>query len=317
MARETKAHRTPEPPEMELQETRKAPWWEIALICATGVVLFVLYMWVGVYKGGVTPPKTNLLRSRDLVWHERFDNISRQLDRCEDQMTQLEVRDDRIYRSVYGMDEVPGPVRLAGLSGDNRYDELLGTSVLDIVKRVDVLEKRVSIQSESFDEVEHLQQTAGDRAAHIPAIPPISTDPATYHFSSPFGYRSDPFWGFSKLHTGMDLSCKPGNPVYATGDGVIYKVETDPHKGYGLNIIIEHGFGYRSRYAHLSRIDVVAGQKVSRGDCIGASGNTGRSSGPHLHYEVLYRKDYVNPAQYFDMSLSPEDYYTLVRRPEE
>ena len=307
----------PEYPEMELQEARKSLWWEMALICGTGLVLFLLYMLIFVQVKGATPPKTNLLRSKNMVWHERFDEISRQLDHFEDQMAQLEVRDDRIYRSVYGMDQVPQGVRLAGLGGEARYDELLGTSVLDIVRRVDVLEKRVCIQSESFDEVEHLQQTAGDRAAHIPAIPPISTDPATYHFSSPFGYRSDPFWGFSKLHTGTDLSCKPGNPVYATGDGVVYKVEKDRHKGYGLNIIIDHGWGYRSRYAHLSRIDVEAGQKVSRGDCIGASGNSGRSSGPHLHYEVLYRKDYVNPALYFDMSLSPEDYYTLVKRPEQ
>ena len=304
-------------PEIELQETRKAPWGEMALIFGTGLALFLLYILFFVQVKGVTPPKTNLLRSKNIVWNERFHEIDRQLDRYEDQMAQLEVRDDRIYRSVYGMDEVPQGVRLAGIGGENRYDDLLGTSVLDVVRRVDVLEKRVCIQSESFDEVEFLQRTAGDRAAHIPAIPPISTDPATYHFSSPFGYRSDPFWGFSKLHTGTDLSCKPGNPVYATGDGVVYKVEKDPHKGYGLNIILDHGFGYRSRYAHLSRIDVVEGQKVSRGDCIGASGNSGRSSGPHLHYEVLYRKDYVNPALYFDMSLSPEDYYTLVKRPEQ
>lgn len=309
-------HTVPEPPEVELQETRKAPWWEMALIFGTGLALFLFYLFFFVQVKGVTPPKTNLLRSKNIVWHERFHEIDRQLDRYEDQLAQLEVRDDRIYRSVYGMDQVPQGVRLAGLSGENRYDDLLGTSVLDVVRRVDVLEKRVCIQSESFDEVEFLQLSAGDRAAHIPAIPPISTDPSTYHFSSPFGYRSDPFWGFSKLHTGMDLSCKPGNPVYATGDGTVYKVEKDPHKGYGLNIILDHGFGYRTRYAHLSRIDVEPGQKVSRGDCIGASGNTGRSSGPHLHYEVLYRKDYVNPAHYFDMSLSPEDYYTLVKRPE-
>lgn len=302
--------------EIEIQETRKAPWWEMALIFGTGLALFLLYILVFVQVKGVTPPKTNLLRSKNIVWHERFHEIDRQLDRYEDQMAQLEVRDDRIYRSVYGMDEVPQGVRLAGLSGENRYDELLGTSVLDVVRRVDVLEKRVCIQSESFEEVEHLQQSAGERSSHIPAIPPISTEPGTYHFTSPFGYRSDPFGGYSKLHTGMDLSCQPGNPVYATGDGVVAKVESDPGKGYGLNILLDHGFGYQTRYAHLSRIDVVAGQKVSRGDCIGMSGNSGRSSGPHLHYEVLYRKDFVNPAQYFDMSLSPQDYFTLVRKPE-
>ena len=154
-------------------------------------------------------------------------------------------------------------------------------------------------------------------AAHIPAIPPINTDPSTYRLSSGFGYRSDPFTGASKRHTGMDFACKPGNPIYATGDGVVVKVATDRKTGYGFHVEIDHGFGYRTRYAHMSRIDVSVGQQLRRGDCIGTTGNTGRSSGPHLHYEVMYRKDYQNPALYLDMDISPQDYFNMVRKPEQ
>ena len=143
----------------------------------------------------------------------------------------------------------------------------------------------------------------------------MSIDRNTYHMSSPFGFRSDPLLGYTKRHTGMDFACPPGNPIYATGDGVVVKVAHE-RKGYGNHVEIDHGFGYMTRYAHMSKIYVELGQKLSRGDCIGLSGRSGRITGPHLHYEVMYRKDYVNPALYMDLDMSPEDYAGLVRKPE-
>ena len=179
----------------------------------------------------------------------------------------------------------------------------------------DIIEKRAYVQSKSFDDITILQNSAGDMAAHIPAIPPMSTDRNTYHMSSPFGFRSDPLLGYTKRHTGMDFACPPGNPIYATGDGVVVKVAHE-RKGYGNHVEIDHGFGYKTRYAHMSEIFVEEGQKLLRGDCIGLSGKSGRITGPHLHYEIMYRKDYVNPALYMDLDISPKDYYELVRRPE-
>lgn len=307
----------PETLTYERQTTPKKEWWSFPLVGSLGLVFFILYIWLNASVLGSPLPKTAILRYQNSEWKTRIDQMSQQLDQYEEVISQLEIRDDRIYRSVYGMDEIPPSVRLAGFGGENRYEDLKGTSLLGVTHRLDVLEKRLFIQSKSFDEIAHLQKSAGDMAAHIPAIPPINTDPSTYRLSSGFGYRSDPFTGASKRHTGMDFACKPGNPIYATGDGVVVKVVTDRRTGYGFHVEVDHGFGYRTRYAHMSRIDVSVGQQLRRGDCIGTTGNTGRSSGPHLHYEVMYRKDYQNPALYLDMEISPKDYFSMVRKPEQ
>ena len=296
---------------------KKSHWgWKLIGVSLASVALFVFYMWFYVTVLGLDLPKTAILKRQNADWNTHIDQMSQQLDRYDELLSLLEVRDDRIYRSVYGMDEIPQPVRMAGLGGKNRYTALEGTSLYGITRRLDVLEKRAFIQSKSFDEVSLLQQTAGDMAAHIPAIPPMSTDPSTYRLTSPFGFRADPLYGYNKQHTGMDFACPPGNPIYSTGDGVVIKVEHEL-KGYGNHIEVDHGFGYVTRYAHMSVTAVEEGQVVKRGDYLGRSGRSGRVTGPHLHYEVIYRKNYVNPALYMDLSISPADYYTMVKRPED
>lgn len=298
-----------------IQEASIKDWWKMVLVLLGGILMFLFYMWIYVYVLGLDLPKTAILKRRNMDWRVRVDSLSRHMDRQEEMLSLLEVRDDKIYRSVYGLDEIPQAVRGSGLGGENRYQNLKGTSLEAVVRRQDIIEKRAYVQSKSFDDITVLQQTAGDMAAHIPAISPVNTDRHTYHMSSPFGYRSDPLLGFRKRHTGMDFACPPGNPIYATGDGVVVKVAHE-RKGYGNHVEIDHGFGYMTRYAHMSKIYVELGQKLSRGDCIGLSGRSGRITGPHLHYEVMYRKDYVNPALYMDLDMSPEDYAGLVRKPE-
>ncbi len=279
-----------------------------------GGMLFLFYMWFYVFVLGADLPKTAILKLQNAIWSTRVDQMSKQLDRYDQLLSLMEMRDNRIYRSVYGLDEIPQAVRGSGLGGEHRYAALEGTALLDITRRLDVLEKRAYIQSKSFDDVAAVQQTAGDMASHIPAIPPMNTDPATYRMSSPFGYRSDPLMGYTKRHTGMDFACPPGNPIYATGDGVVVLAVYD-HSGYGRHIEIDHGFGYVTRYAHMSRLDVEEGQVVRRGDCIGLSGRSGRITGPHLHYEVIYRDNYVNPAWYMDLDMPSKDYMEMVRKP--
>ena len=279
-----------------------------------GGVLFLFYMWFYVFVLGADLPKTAILKLQNAIWSTRMDQMSKQLDRYDQLLSLMEMRDNRIYRSVYGLDEIPQAVRGSGLGGEHRYAALEGTALLDITRRLDVLEKRAYIQSKSFDDVAAVQQTAGDMASHIPAIPPMNTDPATYRMSSPFGYRSDPLLGYTKRHTGMDFACPPGNPIYATGDGVVVLAKYD-HSGYGRHVKIDHGFGYVTRYAHMSRLDVEEGQVVRRGDCIGLSGRSGRITGPHLHYEVIYRGNYVNPAWYMDLDMPSKDYMEMVRKP--
>ncbi len=287
---------------------------QLLLSFIVGGMLFLFYMWFYVFVLGADLPKTAILKLQNAIWSTRMDQMSKQLDRYDQLLSLMEMRDNRIYRSVYGLDEIPQAVRGSGLGGEHRYAALEGTALLDITRRLDVLEKRAYIQSKSFDDVAAVQQTAGDMALHIPAIPPMNTDPSTYRMSSPFGYRSDPLLGYTKRHTGMDFACPPGNPIYATGDGVVVLAKYD-HSGYGRHVEIDHGFGYVTRYAHMSRLDVEVGQVVRRGDCIGLSGRSGRITGPHLHYEVIYRGNYVNPAWYMDLDMPSKDYMEMVRKP--
>lgn len=298
-----------------LREMPDKEWWKVVPVLLGGIVFFILFMWIYVQVLGMDLPKTAILKRRNMDWRARMERLSTNMNQQEELLSMLEVRDDKIYRSVYGLDEIPPEVRGSGLGGESRYEKLAGTSLEAIVRRQDIIEKRAYIQSKSFDDIMILQSSAGDMAAHIPAIPPMNTDPSTYHLSSPFGYRSDPLLGFTKRHTGLDLACPPGNPIYATGDGVVVKVAHE-RKGYGNHVEIDHGFGYKTRYAHMSEIFVQEGQKLQRGDCIGLSGKSGRITGPHLHYEIMYRKDYVNPALYMDLSIPSKDYFELVRKPD-
>ena len=287
-------------------------------VLAAGALLFVLYMVFSVWVVGMDLPKTAVLRRQNADWQSRLEQMGARLDRDEEVMSLLEVRDDRIYLSVYGMDEIPAAVRNAGIGGNDRYPQLLALDRGHILRRtalrLDRLEKQAYVQSKSYDDIFALAREAGDKATHIPAIPPMSTAPNTFHLSSPFGYRSDPITGENKMHTGMDFSCSPGNPVYATGDGTVILVENDFY-GYGNHIEVDHGFGYVTRYSHLGDMFAYVGQKVRRGDCIALSGKSGRVTGPHLHYEVLYRDGYVNPSAYMDLDISPKDYDAMVRKP--
>ncbi len=286
------------------------------LLFAGSVAMAVLYIWLFTSVLGYDLPKTAFLKAERARWDARMDLMNTKLDRCEESIEALRVRDDDIYRSIFGMNEIPAGVRNAGIGGVDRYSFLDGLESDDRLKntalRIDRLTRKVYVQSKSFDEVAAVSKTAGDMASCIPAIPPIVPDPSRYKMSSPFGYRTDPFTGASRMHTGLDFAMKIGNPVYATGDGVVEAVKFE-FFGYGNSITIKHGFGYETIYAHLNSVKVIEGMKVKRGDCIGESGKSGRSSGPHLHYEVVYKGRKVNPANYLDMSMSVQEYSDMLR----
>ena len=287
----------------------------LATLFVVSVVMTVFYFWIYVSVLGLEPPKTLILKKENAEWCSKMEVMNRHLDQYEAALESLQMRDDGIYRSIFGMNEIPSEVRNAGFGGVNRYahydladsDGLLKNTAV----RLDVLTKKTYVQSRSFDEVAQLSKRAGDMASCIPAIPPVVPDKRIYRLSSTFGFRSDPFTGRSTRHMGVDFALKPGNPVYVTGDGVVEKVKYE-FFGYGNHVLIDHGFGYKTRYAHLKSISVVEGMKVKRGECIGESGNSGRSSGPHLHYEVMYKDRHVNPANYYDLTITPEEYSTMV-----
>ena len=285
------------------------------LLVAGSLALSVLYLWVFTSVIGMDLPKTALLKSEKARWDAKISLMNSRLDRYESNLDELRIRDEDIYRSIYGMNEIPMSVRTAGIGGVDRYSYLDGLEASNTLKntllRLDRITRMTYVQSKSFDEVAAVSRRAGDMVSCIPAVPPIIPDPSKYTLTSPFGYRSDPFTGNTKLHTGVDLAMKPGNPVFATGDGVVESVAFD-FFGYGNCVDIDHGFGYKTRYAHLDRMTVIEGMKVKRGDKIGESGQSGRASGPHLHYEVFYKGERVNPMNYFDLSMSKQEYLAMV-----
>ena len=289
------------------------------LLVAGSVALSVLYLWVFTSVLGMDLPKTALLKAEKARWDAKIALMNTRLDRYEDNLEALRLRDDEIYRSIFGMNEIPLSVRTAGIGGVDKYAFLNGLESTNTLKntalRIDRLTRMTYVQSKSFDEVASVSKRAGEMASCIPAVPPIIPDPSKYNLSSQFGYRTDPFTGESKLHTGVDLAMKIGNPVFATGDGVVESVEYD-FFGYGNCVNIDHGFGYKTRYAHLDRITVTDGMKVKRGDKIGDSGKSGRASGPHLHYEVFYKGERVNPMNYFDLSMSKQEYLDMTAKRE-
>ena len=287
------------------------------MLLVGSIALAVLYLWFFTSVLGLDLPKTAFLKAEKARWDAKLDVLNTRLDRYESNLEALQIRDDDIYRSIFGMNEIPAAVRAAGIGGVDKYAYLDGLEPDNALKntaiRIDRLTRRAYVQSKSFDEVASISKTAGDMASCIPAIPPIVPDPSKYTLSSPFGYRSDPFTTDAKMHTGVDLAMKVGNPVYATGDAVVETIEFD-FFGYGNSVLLDHGFGYKTRYAHLNSVSVIEGMKVKRGDRIGDVGQSGRASGPHLHYEVIYKGERVNPANYFDLSMSKQEYQAMVEK---
>lgn len=302
----------------ELREvSRRTIFAKATLVFLGSVALAVLYIFLYTSVFGQELPKMTILRRNNAKWVSRMEVLGRRLDGYESTLRALEARNDDIYRSIFGMSEIPEEVRHSGFGGLNRYDYLAdaqaGSPLLKTAVRLDHLTKEAYVQSKSFDEVATLSKRAGDMASCIPAIPPFSPEKGKYTLSSPFGYRSDPISGETRYHDGQDFAMKPGTPIYTTGDGVVEYVKFS-FTGYGNEILIDHGFGYKTRYAHMSIVSVAEGMKLKRGDCIGESGNSGKSTGPHLHYEVLYRGERVNPMNYLDMDMSVQEYASMVRK---
>lgn len=275
----------------------------------------VFYVWIYTSVLGHELPKTVILKKTNAKWCSKVEMMNRQLDMYDEALSAFAMRDNVIYRSVFGMYEIPDEVRNAGFGGVNRYSYLDFSDHSGLLKktvvRLDVLTKKTYVQSKSFDEVAAIAKHSGDMVLRIPALSPICPAPGTYHISSSFGYRTDPVYGRTAFHEGLDFAMPPGNGVYATADGVVEKVRHE-FFGYGNSVLVDHGFGYKTRYAHMKTISVHEGMTVKRGAFLGLSGNSGKSTGPHLHYEVIYKGRPVNPINYLDLSMDTGEYMSLV-----
>lgn len=287
------------------------------LLAVLAVGLALLYLWLYLFVFKMELPKTAALQREHAKWETKMAVLDRRLDFCDYTLEAIEERDDNVYRSLYGLSEIPAEIRHSGLAGAGRYDELdksgANLGLRTSVRRVDDLMKRSDILSRSLDEVGATARLAGDMISCVPSVPPLLPDLRKVRLTSSFGYRSDPVYGGGEYHTGQDMATDRGTPVYAPGDGVVESCEYR-FNGYGNEIVIDHGYGYKTRYAHLQSTTVLAGMKVRRGELIGTVGSTGKSTGCHLHYEVMYKGERVDPMSFMDINMPLDEYRAMVAK---
>lgn len=296
----------------KVQITFKQKLMRLMSVVATGLV-FTAFVLLLAYNF-LDSPKEKMLK-RELEQYElQYKILNDRLERVQAVVSDLQDRDDNIYRIIFESEPIPSSVRKAGFGGSNRYEKLEGYRNTEIIKntamKLDAITSQLYVQSKSYDEVFELAKRKEELMASIPAIQPISNTDLR-RIGSYFGYRTDPFYKVTKFHEGIDFTAPVGTEIYATGDGTVESVER-AKGGYGNCIVINHGFGYVTLYAHLSKMDVKRGQKVKRGQVIGRVGNTGKSTSPHLHYEVHKGKRPVDPINYFFNDITPEEYELMI-----
>jgi|TARA_B110000908_G_scaffold153819_1_gene190654 murein DD-endopeptidase MepM/ murein hydrolase activator NlpD len=239
-----------------------------------------------------------------------YELLNKRLDESSSILSQLQQRDNNIYRAYFEANPIPEEQRKAGFGGVNRYRYLNGYDNTKLIKtatkKLDILSKQLVVQSKSLDEIVVLAKNKKEMLASIPAIQPVANKDLK-RMASGYGYRIHPIYKTRKFHWGMDFSAPRGTPVYATGNGKIEKVKRS-RRGYGNQVKINHGFGYKTFYAHLEKYTVRKGQKVKRGDLIGYVGTSGISTAPHLHYEVIKGNRKLNPVYFYFSDLTPEEY---------
>lgn len=259
-------------------------------------------------------PKEMELRKENRLITQQYKLLDRRIGEISAVMKDIQQRDDNMYRAIFHADPIPASIRNSGFGGVGRYDYLSQLSSSDLIiqttQKVDILSKQLYIQSKSFDDVVKMAKQQKDRLQHIPSIQPVANKDLS-KMASGYGTRIDPIYGTRRFHAGMDFAAKVGTDIYATGNGTV--IYADWKQGYGMCVIVSHGFGYETLYAHMDSYLVRTGQQVVRGEKIGEVGNTGKSTGPHLHYEVRVKGQPDNPAKYYFMDLSPEDYDRMLQ----
>jgi len=277
-----------------------------------GIVISVGFYFL--FSNFFASPHERILKRELEQMKDRYKDMQKNINLASAVLEDLRQRDDNIYRTIFEAEPIPRSIREAGIGGVNRYADLEGyensSLIINTAKQLDKVLKQIDIQSKSYDLIIPLALNKEGMLKCIPAIQPVANK-GLERTSSGFGWRIHPWYKIRIFHPGLDFAAPIGTEVYATGDGVIEKTESSFH-GYGNSIIIDHGFGYKTRYAHLSAFKVVQGQKVKRGDIIGLVGSTGLSTGPHLHYEVIKNKEIVNPVNYFFNDLTPEQYDQVI-----
>jgi murein DD-endopeptidase MepM/ murein hydrolase activator NlpD len=284
-----------------------------------GIVSLTLSLAVGLlilYSNYFASPKEVMLKNQVQELEFYYNNLNNEVDQLRKILGNIEHRDDNIYRVVLGAEPIDKSVRDAGVGGTDRYADIKEKSIvqqdliLELHEKVDMLRRKLYIESKSQDEVVNLAENKEKQLAAVPAIQPVANK-QLIALASGFGLRVHPIYKVKKMHTGIDFAASIGTPIYATADGKVVEVSVR-FSGYGKMVEIDHGFGYRTRYAHMHGFAVRQGQTVKRGDLIGYVGNTGLSTAPHLHYEVMLNGSHINPVHYFFNDLSAAEYEKII-----
>ena len=286
---------------------KKLSYYLIASIVFSFLILSIAFYNIRSYIQEEAAKENQSLR-------QEITSFNKDLNLILEVLGDIQLRDDNIYRAIFETDPYPDHKRQLGTGGNSmkykKYENMeYGDLVIEISKKIELIEKKLASQSKSFDQVFDLTKEKQKMIKSIPSIQPVSNRDLT-RIASGFGLRMHPIYKILKMHKGMDFTAPIGTEIYATGDGVVEKVGWVG--GYGKTIMINHGFGYKTRYAHCSKYKCRKGQKVKRGDLIGFVGNTGQSTGPHLHYEVFKNKKQINPVNFFFNDLSPEEYDKVI-----
>ena len=282
-------------------------FWAICrhLIIGSGIGFLVFWGFNYIFD---SPQEKQLKKEKKLLLTQ-YQILSNRITENQKILTELQERDDHLYRAIFNAEPIPEAIRKGGFGGTNRYETLMDMPNAELIvsttNKLDMMSKSLYIQSNSYDELTGLLKTKEERMQNMPAIMPIAAKDFKY-ISSGFGIRVHPITGKLHSHPALDINADRNSPIYATGNGVV--ISSGWHGGYGKCIIIDHGFGFKSLYSHCNDLKVKKGQKVKRGQQIATVGMTGVTTGYHLHYEVHVKDRPDNPAKYFFMDLTPEEY---------
>ena len=280
-----------------------------AALVTAGLISYLAFQFIG-------SPKEKILQQQNEDLKDNYRQLKDRIQSIQQQMQELEKRDNDVYRAIFEANPVPDSARAKQLESQLEIATIQRLKdnqlVASIVTTLNNLSSRLSAQKKSYDEVEELVKNKEKLLSHTPAIQPVSNKDLN-RIASGFGYRIDPVYKTTKFHAGLDFSAPQGTPIYATADGTI-STAGNSGNGYGNHVIINHGYGYETLYGHMVRVKVKNGQTVKRGEVIGWVGSTGKSTGPHCHYEVHKNGEKINPIYFFFNDLSPEQFDMLLKK---
>lgn len=280
-----------------------------AAFVTAALISYVAFQFIG-------SPKEKILQSQNRALKDKYEQLEEALEGVQTQMLELEKRDNNVYRAIFEANPIPDSARAKAIEIQNEIatvskmkdNELINS----IVNTLNVLNHRIAAQKNSYNEIDKLVENKEKLLAHTPAIQPVSNKDLT-RVASGFGYRIDPIYKTTKMHAGIDFTAPQGTPVYATAEGTV-SLSGNTGNGYGNHVVVNHGYGYETLYGHMVRVKARSGQAVKRGEVIGWVGSTGKSTGPHLHYEIHKNGSKIDPIYFFYNDLTPEQFDQLLKK---